>query len=153
MLSPDAHVKELISALTTAVLPLMVASVFVDAEGVRWDDVLREVGDNERHMSRQSDHRVLAISLALPRRSRMGVDVSHHRKPGAAAELPERTVARPIKDHDPGIQAVGVKIVIRHAANDASPALPLLTQQKSTALATAVATTGQVAQQGVPQAP
>src|SRR5690606_36104878 len=99
-------------ALAAMVSPPVVAPGLVDPDFRRSDDAAGEIRHNQAEVSWLGDHRMPRVSVALPRRAGMGVDVRDRVEPEALAQIPEGTERRAAESADPGVQCVRVKVVI-----------------------------------------
>ena len=55
---------------------------------------------------------MIAVGRALMRDAGMRMDICYHGEPCLAAELPEGSIAASVKNHDAGIETVGIEIIL-----------------------------------------
>jgi hypothetical protein len=97
------------------------AFVLVNAKVIASHLSLCEAWDDDGYVPTRSDHRVLAVKATLTGYTAVRVDIGHNGATGLATQRPERTVAAPVKDDDPGRQRLRIKVVVVSDALDVTP--------------------------------
>jgi hypothetical protein len=89
LLRPEATIKIPGRVAAAAIVPRVIANIFVDAERTMPDRPARKVRNDDRDVTFPRHHGVRSVGVALKRRVGVGVRVSDHGQVFLAAERPE----------------------------------------------------------------
>ena len=100
----DGNAKDVATTIMGDGIPPLRAAIAIDADTVGVHIRLREVGQDQRHMTGLRDHRVIAIGVALPLTAGMHVDVGDDANAPFGAPLPQCAKMATVEANDAGIQ-------------------------------------------------
>ena len=99
--------------------PSFAAQVAVDAHVAATDRLGRKAWKNQGQVAGERDHWMLAIKVALTGIAGMNVDIRDHAYSASVADRPEFSEVAPVEPHKPAVEAVRIKVVVKHKTHDA----------------------------------